>query len=303
VPRREVERRFDEIVAFAELEAFIDQQVKFYSSGMYTRLGFAIAVSLEPDVLLVDEVLAVGDESFQRKCIDRVRRFQAEGRTIVFVSHAPDLVRQICDTAIVLEKGRQLGDKMPPGDAIRLFREHLFGTGGGVPGGEIGTPAVPSIRITGIRVEHPGGSEREHLLPGDPLSVRVGFLAPAVVDDPVFSILVHDSRGELVFGSDTEVLGQPVGPVFGEGEVVFHFEAVPLLDGTYGISVGIRGGRSGGVYDWRDHEAHFEVVNPGRTLGSVALPVRAEVHAGPAPDGASSHAGVLPAAPETSSMA
>src|SRR5271166_5321889 len=97
LPRREIERRFDEIVAFAELEEFIDNQVRFYSSGMYVRLGFAVAVNVEPDILLVDEVLAVGDENFQRKCLARIKQFQDEGRTILFVTHSADLVRVICD--------------------------------------------------------------------------------------------------------------------------------------------------------------------------------------------------------------
>src|SRR5439155_26116705 len=104
--KRETGRRFDDIVAFAELERFIDNQVKYYSSGMYVRLGFAVAVNMDPDILLVDEVLAVGDELFQRKCLDRVKQFQREGRTIIFVSHAPDLIRQICDSAAVLDHGQ-----------------------------------------------------------------------------------------------------------------------------------------------------------------------------------------------------
>src|SRR5216684_4226884 len=94
--RRDIDKRFDAIVDFAELEQFIDNQVKYYSSGMYVRLGFAVAVNTDPDVLLVDEVLAVGDENFQRKCIERVKQFQREGRTIVFVTHSPDLIRQTC---------------------------------------------------------------------------------------------------------------------------------------------------------------------------------------------------------------
>src|SRR5919198_2769830 len=100
--RAEIARLFDDIVAFAELEDFMDTQVKFYSSGMYVRLGFAVAVHVDPAILLVDEVLAVGDEGFQRKCLDRVREFQREGRTIVFVTHAPDQVVRICDRAIIL---------------------------------------------------------------------------------------------------------------------------------------------------------------------------------------------------------
>ena len=123
--RREVERKFDEIVAFAELAHAIDQQVKYYSSGMYVRLGFAVAVNMDPDILLVDEVLAVGDELFQRKCLDRVKQFQREGRTIVVVTHAADMVRQICDRAAVLDQG-ELVALGTPGEAVRAYREHLL---------------------------------------------------------------------------------------------------------------------------------------------------------------------------------
>ena len=114
IPQSEIAKKFDEIVAFAELEAFIDNQVKFYSSGMYVRLGFAVAVNMDPDILLVDEVLAVGDEAFQRKCINKIREFQHEGRTIVFVSHGMDQVRQLCDRAFVLDHGK-LGYRRPAG--------------------------------------------------------------------------------------------------------------------------------------------------------------------------------------------
>ena len=109
----EVDRVFDDIVAFAELEQFIDNQVKFYSSGMYIRLGFAVAVNVDPDVLVIDEVLAVGDERFQRKCMDRIKQFQKEGRTIIFVSHSPDQVRSICDRAVVLSDGDMIGAGPP----------------------------------------------------------------------------------------------------------------------------------------------------------------------------------------------
>ena len=122
--KKETTRIFDEIVAFAELEKFIDMQVRHYSSGMYVRLGFAVAVNVEPDILLVDEVLSVGDEAFQRKCIERVKKFQREGRTILFVTHAPDLVRRICDRALVLDHGDMVMDAAP-GEAVRAFRETM----------------------------------------------------------------------------------------------------------------------------------------------------------------------------------
>ena len=137
--RKEIRRRFDEIVAFAELEQFIDNQVKYYSSGMIVRLGFAVAISIEPDVLLVDEVLAVGDERFQQKCLERVGQLQQEGRTIVVVSHAPDMMRELCDVILVLDHGNVVAFGKP-GEAIRAFREGLLETPG-LAGAEAGAAA------------------------------------------------------------------------------------------------------------------------------------------------------------------
>src|SRR2546422_8335866 len=119
--RHETERMFDEIVGFAELEDFIDTQVKFYSSGMYVRLGFAVAVHVDPAILLVDEVLAVGDEAFQRRCLDRVREFQREGRTIVFVTHAVHQVLEVCQSAIMLKQG-SVAAEGDPHEVVREFR-------------------------------------------------------------------------------------------------------------------------------------------------------------------------------------
>jgi ABC-2 type transport system ATP-binding protein len=284
VPRKQIEARFDEIVAFAELEPFIDNQVKYYSSGMYARLGFAVAVNVDPDVLMIDEVLAVGDESFQRRCLGRVRQFQDEGRTILIVTHSPDMVQLLCDSSLVLERGRQLADKLPPGEGVRLFRQHLLGARDPESGGSAGPGSGGrgrELQITMVDVEHPGTGSRGHLLPGEPLTVKAGFDAAVAVDDAVFGIEIRDSRGELMFGSNTEIVNQPVGPLVGPGQVSFHLDEVPLLDGTYSITVAVQGLRSGRTYDWRDQVAHFDVMNPGRSSGEVAMPLRVEVVAGP----------------------
>lgn len=285
VARKQIEARFDDIVGFAELEPFIDNQVKFYSSGMYARLGFAVAVNVDPDVLMIDEVLAVGDESFQRRCLARVRQFKEEGRSILVVTHSPDMVLQLCDSSLVLERGRQLAEKLPPGEGVRLFREHLLGaraaSGNGATGPAAGGQRGAELRITRVDVEHPGTGSRPYLRPGEPLTVKAGFDAAVAVDDAVFGIQIHDSRGELVFGSDTDAAEQPVGTLVGPGQVAFHFEQVPLLDGTYSINVGAHGRRSGRTYDWRDQAVHFEIMNPGRSTGVAALPLRTEVVAGP----------------------
>lgn len=288
MPRRDIERRFDEIVAFAELEQFIDNQVKYYSSGMYTRLGFAVAVNVDPDILLIDEVLAVGDEAFQRKCLDRVRQFQREGRTIIIVSHAAEHVRQVCDRAVVLDHGRMVADAAP-GEAIATFREEVLAVddAGAVllgaetaPGGGLSDRAP--VRITSVEHEHPGTGSRPYLLPGEALGVHVAFEAAGQVHDAVFTIAVHDSNGVLIYGADTEVLGGETAVLSGSGEVTFRFDSVPLLDGGYDVSIGVRSQEGGVVYDWRERATRFEVMNPGRESGSVSLPARVEIHAEPA---------------------
>ena len=168
--KKETDRHFDAIVAFAELEDFIDQQVKYYSSGMFVRLGFAVAVHVDPQILLVDEVLAVGDEGFQRKCIERVKQFQAEGRTIVFVTHAVDLVRRICDEAIMLDHGevRASGDVDSVISELRtvLLQQHAYYAG------EEGTRDLEIVSRRGLRRPGPHRrglpSRRHRRRPGRP---------------------------------------------------------------------------------------------------------------------------------------
>jgi ABC-2 type transport system ATP-binding protein len=282
MPKKEIERRFDDIVAFAELEQFIDNQVKYYSSGMYTRLGFAVAVNVEPDVLLIDEVLAVGDENFQRKCLERIKRFQSEGRTIVVVSHAPDLIRQVCDSAYVLDHGRVAGSGSA-GEAIRIFRERLLAAGELLEPDEVAPDGSQSVqermrnlqvRITTVAVEYGGADDRPYLLPGDPLRVRVSFDAVTPVDDPVIGIAVYNIKGELVYGSNTEIEEHPVGRLDGPGEIVFAFDSVPLLDGSYDLTIGIHSPDESTVYDWWEQKSRFQVMNPTKKQGEVSLPLR-----------------------------
>ena len=290
--KREVDRLFDDIVDFAELGQFIDNQVKFYSSGMYVRLGFAVAVNVDPDVLVVDEVLAVGDERFQRKCMDRIKRFQKEGRTILFVSHSPDQVRAICDRAVVLSDGVMVGHGLP-GEAVRLFRERLMEAGDELalgssegeppaeaPGASAPAPEQPAtdgvarpVRLTDVTVDYPGVGERRYLTPGETLVVRVGYHASAPVEGMVISVELKMETGTLIHRTDTEILGQVLQAPTGPGSVEFHFDGLPLFDGTYDVLVGIYG--SGGIlFDWREPASRFEMMNPGRATGLVALPVR-----------------------------
>ena len=262
-------------------------QVRHYSSGMYVRLGFAVAVNVEPDILLVDEVLSVGDEAFQRKCIERVKKFQQEGRTILFVTHAADLVRRICDRAIVLDHGKLIIDAAP-GEAVRVFRESLHGgelnesaEGLELDGDEAadGDATAASrevthrVRITQVAVEHPGSTERNWLLPDEPMTIRLGYHATERTDDILFGILIHDQDGNQLFGTNTRLLGIDVPPADGDGEMSFEFHRVPLLDGTYLVTLAIQSVDEGTVYDWREQQTSFEVMNPSQTSGLVSFPL------------------------------
>ena len=285
--RAEIARVFDDIVAFAELEQFIDNQVKHFSSGMYARLGFAVAVNVDPDILVIDDVLSVGDEAFQRKCINRIKQFQTEGRTILFVTHAADLVRQICDRAVVLDHGEMVIDA-EPGIAVRTFRETLLqreGVEGGEPEvaegrngeGDDERRRTLKIRISSVDVDYPVAG-RSHLLPGERLVLRVHYHAGEAVDDAVFGVAVHDIKGDHLFGTNTELAGLGVAVPEGEGEVAFVFDSVPLLDGTYFLTIGVHAPGGEPVYDWVEQRHSFEVVNPSRIPGLVDLRPRIEVH-------------------------
>ena len=226
--RRDIEARFDDIVAFAELEQFIDEQVKHYSSGMYVRLGFAVAINVEPDVLLVDEVLSVGDEAFQQKCLDRVRGFQHDGRTIIFVSHAADLVRRICNRVMVLDHGETIAID-DPASAILLFRERLMGEH--LEGDRVlshGHRITRTVRIEEVDISWPGSEARRSLSPGEPVTVAVRYECDAPTADVSFALAVRDTADITVYGCNSDVLGQPMGGIEGTGWVTFEIPAFNL---------------------------------------------------------------------------
>ena len=274
--RSDVDRVFDEIVGFAGLEQFIDTPVKHYSSGMYVRLGFAVAINVDPEILLVDEVLAVGDEAFQRKCLDKVRSFQAENRTIVLVTHAADLVRQLCHRAAALDHGKLVieGD---PNDVIRMFRERLMS--GVTSGAEVDralatselSPVWGKVRILEATVVY-ASDDRPAAQPGEPMRIDVELEAGAPVDDVVVGIAIYSSMGQLVYGTNTDILGADLGTITGRRTVSFRFAQVPLLDGTYALTFGVHT-RGGLNYDQWEARRHFEVVAPGRDVGLVRLAV------------------------------
>ncbi len=311
-----VDERFDEIVDFAELAPFIDNQVKYYSSGMYVRLGFAVAVNMEPDILIVDEVLAVGDELFQRKCLDRVKQFQREGRTIVVVSHSPDMVRQVCTHAAVLDHGLMVGNGTPA-EAVRSFREHLLRRRAYVEADQLGelitladddrapdangmvtvkddeTVATKpehhgqnddDLQITRVRFEHAHSDERTYIMSGESLTLRIGYHAKRRIDDVLPGVNVYDNEGRVLFGANNRWFPADLVVEPGDGEFVFEFDNIPLLDGTYPVTIGLVTHDEGTVYDWHEQQYSFGVMSPSMVGGTILVPTRITNHPLPPAD-------------------
>jgi len=270
--RKQTDAAFDDIVAFAELERFIDTEVKFYSSGMLVRLGFAVAVHVEPDVLLIDEVLAVGDEAFQAKCLNRVREFQREGRTIVLVTHALDTVTEICDRAAMLHHGELHAIGMPA-EVVREMRHVLLGMAdpGFVP--EQGTREAEIVEVQIVR---PDGSSHGAILSGDPLTIVVDVRQNEPVDDLDVDFAVHESTNYLVLDARTSRAGIDLGR-FDKKRVRFKIQGFPYDPGKYWVTIGLSSRTTGHLYHVQTQRYLFEVFDAPRAQERVEVPVGVEV--------------------------
>ncbi len=269
---RQTDRVYDDIVGFAELEDFMETAVKFYSSGMLVRLGFACAVHVDPEVLLIDEVLAVGDESFQARCLDRVRGFQRDGRTIVLVSHALDQVRALCDGAVMLDHGR-VRTRGDPDQVVREMRLAIL-THDLEFAREEGTRELEILGASLMRDDDPLDGP---LRPGEFLTVQVDLKANEPVDDPVVSFALHDGANNFVFGGDTAREGIVLGRVGGKRRVRFRMGPFPLTGGTFWVTLGVHSRDNRLVYHVQDQRYKFEVQPIAGRRDQAFMPVDAEV--------------------------
>jgi ABC-type polysaccharide/polyol phosphate transport system ATPase subunit len=259
--RADIRRRFDDIVAFAGLEQFIDQPVKNYSSGMTVRLGFAIAANVEPEILLIDEVLSVGDASFQRKCLEKIEDFRAEGRTIVFVSHGLSQVEQLCTRAAWIEYGdlKMIGPAHEVVDAYtgasHGVRDEVVEQGSSWGSGEV---QISSIRLLDRN------DEVVTLLEADErCSIEVEFDAHVPLQDIVIGIRITHLHGLPVFGTNTRRRSTIIDRVDGPGRARFTFDRLPLLEGVYDLTVAISDHTEVREYDHWDKRVRFEVRQTG----------------------------------------
>jgi ABC-type polysaccharide/polyol phosphate transport system ATPase subunit len=253
--RPEVEARMPDIIEFADIGDFIDQPVKTYSSGMYVRLGFAVAVSADPDVLLIDEVLAVGDQAFTRRCLDRLARMRQRGVTMILVSHDLDLVTSFADRALYLEGGRQVAVG-PVDSVVARYRSDAAGDA------ETPQTPAPAVRVLEegrrwgngdveiLEVEALAGGSRQRLLPsGGPCRLHIRYRVHRAVEDFVFGVAWHRPDGTLVSGHNTELGGLASRLLAEDGEISCAYNALELAPGEYHLDVAVHT-REGLAYDY-----------------------------------------------------
>jgi ABC-type polysaccharide/polyol phosphate transport system ATPase subunit len=265
--RNEMRAKFDSIVEFSELEKFIDVPIKHYSSGMHMRLGFAVAIHVDPDVLLIDEILAVGDQAFQNKCLGKIGELKSQGVTILFVSHDLEAVRGLCPSAIWLENGviqesgttdrvidsylnsvtafteARLGRERPTRDS-----ENRWGSG--------------EVEITAVRFLDVQGRERRAFKTGEKMVVRLRYHAHTEVKQPVFGLAIYASDGVQVNGPNTKLSGYVVESVKEAGEIDYIVDMLPLLEGSYELSAVVYDQDGLHAYD-HQHRMHSFIVQRG----------------------------------------
>lgn len=270
--RDEITRRFDDIVGFAGLEEFIDTPVKNYSSSMYVRLGFSVAINVDPDILMIDEVLAVGDEEFQRKCMEKFRDFKDEGRTIVVVSHALGTVRDLCDEVAWLDHGRLLGVGRP-NEIVDEYVDSTHADREERPDGPSGNARHGSgeVRIEAVELLHDAEGQQPHT--GDKVTFRLHYVANADVPGVVFGIGLHTVSGQHITGPNTKDAGLQFDVRRGGGTVDLEVERLMLLPGTYDLSTGVVDSTLVHTFDQQTRALRFDVLagEPAERFGVVSM--------------------------------
>ncbi len=268
--RREIAKKLDSIVEFAGIKSFLDLPVKRYSSGMYVRLGFSIAAHLEPDILLLDEVLAVGDLAFQSKCLQRIEDLRRAGTTIVFISHDLGAVQRLCKRALLMEQGEIVAS----GSSFDVVREYQRTVSDLSPPAMHGQLVSKEAEVTALRFFDLTGNETDSCATGEPLQARLEYVAHKAIKDCVFELFFSSGDREIHCHLTTEVSGDPLDLEPGAGALEFSCAEVGLLPGLYHVDATIahRGAPGGSAIDWQSRRAMLR-IDPGKMVrGKFYMP-------------------------------
>lgn len=290
--RQQVADRFDEIVAFAELGAFIDHPLRTYSSGMQMRLAFAVASHIDPHVLLIDEVLAVGDIAFQRKCMDRIARFKENGAAILLVTHDTDVVERLCDAALWLRNGR-VAAQGHPHNVVRQYVTAMAGEtrrrtptqphSGAVSANGTGLVlnenrfGSQEMQITDLTLLSPTGQPTTTINARAGGTVIINYLAPEPIDSPIFSLTISTKEGDLCFDTNTVLAGMEMPTVTGRGQLRLVIDRLDLRGGEYFLDVGVHKADWSYAYDYHWHVYPLRVHSGGGDKGLLWPPHKWEL--------------------------
>ena len=283
--RKEIDARLEDIIAFSELEAFIDDPVRTYSSGMYMRLAFAVAINVDADILLIDEILAVGDAAFQAKCFRKLQEIKGRGTTIVIVSHAMSQLELICDRSIWVADGLVKMDGKPRDVHPRYMEwmsrknqqeekkkdEQETGEAGETDNdGNLKRWGSGEARMTGVKVLGADGTEKTDFSPWDPFTIHIDYTAQKQLDDAVIGLAVYRSDGTLVYGTNTLIDTSSPVTLKTAGTIDLKIEGLPASNGSYSIDLALH--RPDGFnYDfWRDI-CTIQIADKVQTPGEIAL--------------------------------
>ena len=265
--RKTIAERFDEIVAFAELEGFIDAPVKTYSSGMYMRLGFAVAINVDPDVLLVDEVLAVGDQAFTHKCLAKFDEFRKRGRTILIVTHSLDMVARFCDDALWLDRGQVRGRGAPQQVIDAYLTEIARSEHEPQP---VPTELRGAVQIAEVQLVSSDSARTTLVASGDSLQIRVTLSAAAPVEEVVVGFGIFSADGVLCCSANTLTDGMLPAELTGTAVVTCAIDRLDLVAGTYALDVAVHGPDD--TILARDRSTSFTVTAPVKDVGVLRPP-------------------------------
>jgi lipopolysaccharide transport system ATP-binding protein len=276
--QQDVEQKFDQIVTFSELGEFIDMPVKHYSSGMYMRLGFSVAIHVNPDILIIDEILAVGDQAFQTKCIDRIHEMHQAGVSIVFISHNLGIIQRMCSTLIWLENGhmRASGPTEEVANQYKYQADTVAGRqlAASSAGRSFQRWGSGEIEITGVRFLDAGGEEQPYFQTGDEMTIEIAYTAHKPIIRPEFGLAIFRQDGVQVNGPNSQLAGIEIGTVEGPGTIRYNIKNLSLLPALHQVTAAIHNAQLTHAYDYHELAYPFRVITGGtkETDGLVELP-------------------------------